>query len=138
MEDFGLAKQNRTKIDSLTKDWKSKAQVLKDSLDAYMSTMGATFNTASAKDQQHMRAEIERRNQELAQFMKASQKITVDKEKELLEPTFKKINTFLKDYSEKEGYDVILGSTAGGNILSGRPRLDLTDRVIAELNKKYP
>lgn len=135
---FKEARKNQAEIDSLNKDWQSKAKVLKDSLDGYMKEIGTTFNKASLQSQQDMRKELERRNVTLDQYVKASQKRVLEREKELLEPTLKKINAALQEFARKEHYDLIFGSTNSGNILAGGLRLDLTDQVIRELNAKYP
>jgi Skp family chaperone for outer membrane proteins len=135
---FKEAQRNRAQIDSLNKDWQAKAQVLKDTMDIHMAAMGKTYNTASAQSQLDMRKDLERRNQEMAQFVKASQTKVLEKEKALLEPSLKKVNVLLQDLATQEGYDLIFGSTNTGNILAGGRRLDLTDRVIDMLNKKHP
>ncbi len=135
---FGESRKNRAEIDSLNKDWQAKAKTLKDSLDGFMNVMGQTFNKASVQRQQEMRAEIEKRNQDLAQYIKASQKRVLEREKTLLEPTLKKINAFLQEFAERKKFDLIFGSTNNANILAGGHRLDLTDQVIRELNGKYP
>lgn len=121
----------------MSQDWRAKAKVLNDSLVVYMSTMSGGFQKATPPEKDKMRAEMERRNQELAQFVKASQEKTTAREKELMGPALKKLNAFLKEYAGRKHCDVILGSTQGGNILARGPRLDLTDRILLELNKQY-
>jgi Skp family chaperone for outer membrane proteins len=138
MSQFNETKRSRTAIDSLNKDWQGKAKALKDSLDGFMTRMGSTYNRSSTKEQGTMKSELERRNQELAQYVKASQDRIGKKEKELMEPAIKKINAFLQELAAREKYDLIFGSTGTGNILAAGTRKDLTGAVITELNRKYP
>ena len=57
------------------------------------------------------------------------------KQAELLQPVLDKINSVIKDFGDKEGYDLIL-DTASGNILHVSKNVDdLTERVLEELNK---
>ncbi|MDD4609385.1 MAG: OmpH family outer membrane protein [Bacteroidaceae bacterium] len=47
------------------------------------------------------------------------------------------IRTFLKEYSQKKGYDFILSNSGLDNILYGNKALNITDQVVKELNKRY-
>ncbi len=58
------------------------------------------------------------------------------KQQELLAPLVKKINEAVKKIAEKEGYTMIL-DVAERSIVYAEPGLDITDEVIAELNKEY-
>ncbi|MCH7761247.1 OmpH family outer membrane protein [candidate division TA06 bacterium] len=57
------------------------------------------------------------------------------REKELTQPLLEKINRILVQISEEEGYVLIFDLTEGG-IVYGRPGLDLTERVLEELNQE--
>ncbi|MBN2012347.1 OmpH family outer membrane protein [candidate division KSB1 bacterium] len=57
------------------------------------------------------------------------------KEKEFMEPVLEKINAAIKKVGDAEGYDYIF-DTASGNILYASDKMpDLTDKVLAELEK---
>jgi outer membrane protein len=56
------------------------------------------------------------------------------KEYELSKPLIEKINTVIKLIALKENYTYILDSTAG-SVLYADEKYDLTDKVLAELNK---
>ena len=56
--------------------------------------------------------------------------------KQLLKPIVEKISNVLKTIAEAESYDLIL-DVADGNIMYAVPSLDLTQRVIDELNKEF-
>lgn len=51
---------------------------------------------------------------------------------ELTKPLLEKINTALEKVALEEGYDLIL-DTVNGNVAYGRKELDITDRVLEEL-----
>lgn len=54
--------------------------------------------------------------------------------KELIEPLTKKINDIIKNISEKEKYSLVL-DVSMGTVLYAAPSMDITDQVLAELNK---
>lgn len=48
------------------------------------------------------------------------------------------IKNFTKAYAEEKGYDFILCKSSGiDNVLYGAPQYDITDEVVAALNKRY-
>jgi outer membrane protein len=55
--------------------------------------------------------------------------------KELTQPIVEKINAVIAQIAEAEGYTLILDA-AQGNIVFAKKALDLTDRVMAELEKQ--
>ena len=56
---------------------------------------------------------------------------------ELLQGALNQINEFVAQYAEANSYDVVLGTTAGGNVLYGAEYVDITDEVIEGLNASY-
>ncbi len=68
-------------------------------------------------------------NQVMGQDGEAEQK-----ERELSKPLIEKINTVIKLIALKGNYTYVLDSTAG-SVLYADEKYDLTDRVLAELNK---
>jgi len=54
--------------------------------------------------------------------------------KELIEPLTKKINDVIKKISENEKYSLVL-DVSMGTVLYALPSMDITDQVLAELNK---
>ncbi len=45
-----------------------------------------------------------------------------------------KVKNFIEDYGKKNGYTYIYGDTETSNILYGKEELNLTDKILAELN----
>ena len=45
-----------------------------------------------------------------------------------------KVKDFIESYGEKNGYTYIYGDTETSNILYGKKELDLTDKILKELN----
>jgi outer membrane protein len=52
-------------------------------------------------------------------------------------PVFDSINSFIKNYSDKNGYDYVLGNLGNGNIMYGDHTHDLSLKVIDALNLAY-
>jgi len=55
---------------------------------------------------------------------------------ELLQPIIQKIDTAIKAVGTNDDYDFIFDSVQG-NLLHAKPKYDLTDQVLKELDKEY-
>jgi outer membrane protein len=58
------------------------------------------------------------------------------REKELTKPLLERINLILDRISEEEGFQIIFDLAEAG-IIYGRPALDLTQRILEELNQEF-
>lgn len=50
---------------------------------------------------------------------------------------YETLQDFLKQYSEREGYDFILGYNTVGDVMYAAPRFNITELVIDSLNTRY-
>ena len=52
------------------------------------------------------------------------------KESEMLQPVYEKINAAVQDYGARHGYYIIMGATSSGNVVYGSPQADITEDLI--------
>ncbi len=67
---------------------------------------------------------------------------TIDEDKEKLVEQYeghiwRQLNQFIRDYSEKENYDYLLGSSGEGTIMGGKASFDLTEEIIVYVNRRF-
>lgn len=48
-----------------------------------------------------------------------------------------RLNEYIKAFAEENGYDYVLGSSGQGNIMYAKETLNVTDKLIEYINKKY-
>ena len=60
-----------------------------------------------------------------------------EQDQKLTEGVLNQVNVFVEDYAKKKGYDLVLGTTASGNILFAKNYMDITNEVLEALNKDY-
>jgi outer membrane protein len=68
---------------------------------------------------------------------KLSQELMQEQQKMNL-AIFDSINNFLSEYNKDKKFDIIFGTTAGGTILQGDERYNITREVIDLLNQRMP
>ena len=53
------------------------------------------------------------------------------------EKIWKRINIYLKDFSQKNKLDIVIGVNKNGSVFYGKPDLDKTSEILAYINKRY-
>lgn len=84
-----------------------------------------TYNQLSLENQQ---LQNEQRTK-VGQLQVESQKV--------IDSLIKKVKAKVKDYGKANGYGYIYGANDAGSVLYGKDELDLTSKVLEELNKEY-
>ncbi|MCD6505862.1 OmpH family outer membrane protein [Candidatus Poribacteria bacterium] len=86
------------------------------------------------KKEQEMLQQIERKKEEIRQFIQAGQQQLDKKRQELTEPIIKEIDQVVQQIGKEEGFDLIVDKIA---TLYVNPQFDITEKVIQILNQKY-
>jgi outer membrane protein len=137
LSEFSEAVKAKRQFEEAQKGWDGNLAKLNDSLTAGMDRMKRGYDQANAKTKDSLRADLQRRNEDLQRYANAVKKMSQDKEKELMDPVIKKMNGFLAQWGKGHGYDLILGTVAGGSILQANPQFNLTDRILQDMNSEY-
>lgn len=96
-------------------------------------------NTLNYSAEQKIQVENRLRQQE-QQLMAYKQTIadkTKEEDEKLTKGVLNQINSFVEAYGEKNGYDLIIGTTNSGNLLYGKITYDKTNEILEQLNKNY-
>lgn len=62
---------------------------------------------------------------------------TAREQNELNKQLFDKLTVFLKKYSAEKGFDIVLSTQLGGNVLFSVDGFDITGEVVERLNEEY-
>ena len=92
----------------------------------------------TTKNREKREIELRTKQQQLQreQQMKM-QEMQVGSQKEI-DSVIQIVKDFIKDYGKKNGYTYIYGDTEVSNLLYAKEELDLTDKVLTELNGEAP
>jgi outer membrane protein len=137
MSEFSEAVKAKAQFQEQQKEWDKNLKILNDSLLASMNRMKIQYDGASKAGKDSIRKNFETRNDDYQKYVEAVRKMSQDKERELMDPVIKKINSFLELWGREKGYSLILGTMQGGNILQGDPRYNLTMDILKDLNAHY-
>jgi outer membrane protein len=120
-------KQNgwKSNIDSLTND-------VQDAIKKYEKTLAL----GSDKEKQMAKELIGGKQKGLYDYQTAIRQNSTQEEQKLTQNVLSTVNAFLLRYGKKHGYKMVL-IAANGNIGYADESLDITDKIVEELNNEY-
>jgi outer membrane protein len=91
----------------------------------------------SKKKQQEKYQELGQKQQSLQQQFQYEQQIMQQEFNVEMDSIISKVNTFVEDYGEKNGYTFILGKNGAGSVLYGSEAKDITEAVTKAINADF-
>ncbi len=89
---------------------------------------------ANDKDKEKLQTQIDEQMKDLQEFDRAAQTDLRKQRDDLLKDILKEIEKVIRDYSQKEGYTIVLNDRV---LLYADQQLDITEPLIKILNEKY-
>jgi outer membrane protein len=119
-------------------EWRKQAQAMKDEIEKLTKEIDNQALMLSDEAKEKKRQEIDQKNRDYEQFVTeiwGTDGKAARRELELTKPLVSKIDKILEDLGNKEGFDLII-DIEESSIVFSKEGLDLTDRVLEELNKE--
>jgi len=130
------------KIDELNSQWEKEGlemqkqlEELRDQFDSQSLLLSESKKAEKAQEIQSLYVKIQQFQQEK---WAPGQGQIYRKQEELMAPVLEKINTVIKKIGDDEKYDYIFDTVAGNILYASEEQQDLTDKVLAELEKAAP
>ena len=117
--------------------WKADAAVKEQEIAKLQEELRAQSLMLSEEKQKEKKLEIDRKLEEYQRFVAETfgeEGMAAKRNRELTQPIVERINKILENLSETDGYSLVF-DVANANIVYAKKDLDLTDRVLEELNK---
>ncbi|PVX49904.1 periplasmic chaperone for outer membrane proteins Skp [Balneicella halophila] len=140
MEKYQFAKdlneEFTKKQENMTADLNVKARKFEDMVKSFqyrLQNNGFASRTRAENEQK----QIEKKRQELMELDQTLKNELSEEYQAIITRLQDTISKELELFNEKAGYDLILRTTKGGNVLYGKPELDITEEFVNQLNKGY-
>ena len=135
---FSEANKVNKEIEAEKKQYEENLKVLEDSVKANMDLMSKEFDSATPKKKNELREKLREWNTKMNRYQKAGAEEVANKHQQKMEVIIKKMNAYITEYGREHKYDLILGTTTGGNILyANQDKIDITDKIVKGLNERY-
>lgn len=129
----------KEQLNKLLAEWEKEAQEKKLGIDTLKNELKNQELMLSEETKRKKRKEIEQKETEYEQFIKeiwGEDGKSKKKHEEILKPVIEEISNALEKIGEEEGYTIIF-DISEGNIVFVKTGLDLTDRILYEINKEF-
>lgn len=117
--------------------WQANIDTLKQDFDGNVEWLRANHKQLSDAEVGEKKEFLRKQQEDIIQYTEQMQIKAEEEETELLQGVLNQVNAFAEEYGEREGYDLIFGTTLSGSILYGNDVNDITDELLSELNKQY-
>lgn len=135
--EYGETQEAETLYKKEVDAWKAQAAQMEQEIVKLQDEIKAQSLMLSEEKQKEKRLELDTKMQEYQKFMQdtfGDDGLAARRNKELTQPIIEKINRILEQMGQDEGYTLIFDA-ANANIVYADKALDLTERVLEELNK---
>lgn len=120
---------NRTELNIKVKNFDREAAEFRNKVE------NNGFMTRERAEQAQMDLMIKQQN-----LQKLRQEMTENAQREQMEinrKLYDAITNFLTEYNKAKGFQLILSTTLGGNVLFAQEGFDITNEVVSQLNEQY-
>lgn len=97
----------------------------------------ANASSMSRQKQEEKYNELALENQQLQNEQRTKVGQLQAESQKVIDSIIKKVKTKVKTYGQENGYGYIYGANDAGSVLYGKDELNLTQKVLSELNKDY-
>ncbi|MDP1744606.1 MAG: OmpH family outer membrane protein [Bacteroidota bacterium] len=117
--------------------WQANVDTLRIELERNFNTYTNESTKLSVKEKSEKESLLSQQQQNYNQYAQAIKAKSKTEEQKMTEGVLNQVNSFIEEYSKKQGYDVVIGTTTSGNLLYAKQYMDITEDVLKALNENY-
>jgi outer membrane protein len=137
VEDYRGMKEARIIYQKKAEGWENNFDTLKTDYERTLKKYNEDLTKLNKEDRKIREEYLRRLETNLREYSISLQNKAKEEDGKLTQGVLNQINSFVEEYGEKHGYNVVFGTTGNGNILYGKDSDDITETVIKELNDSY-
>lgn len=130
----GMA-QAREEYKKKTTVWQANIDTLASEVARQISEYQKSISKSTAKERQLAQELIQTKQQQLDEYRNALNIKAQQEEEQMTRTVLVSVNSFIKEYGQRNGYTLILSATEYGNIAYASDWLNITDDILSGLNK---
>lgn len=118
-------------------NWQASLDTLSSGLNTLMQNYEQKAASMPVNEVKDLENSINLQHNKLENYQLTVEEKALKAEENYMQGIMNQINSYVKRYAEKNGYDIILGTTQYGSLMYGKDGLDITDQILEGLNKEY-
>ena len=139
LAEYKGTKDLEAQYNKVINEWQKKADKMKKEILDMQSELQSQSLLLSEDAKMRKMEELQTKQQEYEQFLQdiwGANGKAKQKNEEIMKPLIEKINAILQNIGKDENYTIIF-DIAGGSVVYTQDGLDLTEKVLNELNKEF-
>jgi outer membrane protein len=120
-----------------TEEIKANVDTLQLDFQKAVSQYNLDYPKLSKAEREQRETLLAMQQENLQKYAQGAQQKIKEKDEEITQGVLNQVNSFVEEYGKKQGYDIVLGTTASGNILFATEGMDITSEVLAAINEHY-
>lgn len=133
---LGMQEAQRTFREKSEK-WKANMDTLQNDYRRSLSRYTAQAGALPGKEREEQESYLRQQQENLMNYSRAVNDNARQEDDKITQAVLNQINSFVEEYGKEHGYDIILGTTNSGSLLYGKETIDITEEVLAALNRNY-
>jgi outer membrane protein len=137
VDEYKGMKEAQASFKQKTEGWQSNLDTLEmdyqRSLREY-NTVHSKLNPAERKEREE---QLQKQQMNIRQYVQTLEQKAKEEDSKLTGGVLNQINSFVEEYGNQHGYDMIFGVTVTGNVMQADESLDLTEEISKKLNADY-
>jgi outer membrane protein len=117
--------------------WKANVDTLASEVQQQIFKYEKESPKMTAKERSLSQELLRTKQSQLTQYQQAMNAQAQQEDSKMTSDVLTQVNAYLKKYGEQKGYTIILAATEYGNLAYADNALDITEEVLAGLNKEY-
>lgn len=117
--------------------WKANVDTLMNDVQNQIKKYERAAGSMSASERQMAQELIRTKQKQLNDYQQALQQTAGEEDARLTQKVVSQVNSFLERYGKKHSYKIILVANQTGNIAYASEGMDITEKVVEELNNEY-
>lgn len=130
-------KEAMARFNNQKQQWQSNVDTLRFDFQRALNNYNHEYAKLSVSQRQQQEELLSKQDRQLQSYASAIEEKIKKADDEMMQEVLDQVNIYIEEYSKKHGYDLILGTTAAGNVLYGQPESDITEDILKGLNEKY-
>lgn len=137
VENYSGTKEAYQVLQKKVVKWQANLDSLRSTYQEVINRYNENKNNIDEKSLVSLEQELVFKKQNLENYQGVVQQKQLEEDKKLTEGVYAQIDSYLKAYAKKKGYDLVIGANAEGTVLYGSDAFDITDEILNIINREY-
>lgn len=117
--------------------WEANIDTLRSEMNRSVQAYQTDLNKMTEKEKALNEELLETKRKQLIDYSKNVEQKAKEEDAALTKEVYEKINLYLQEYGQENGYKIIFAANETGNIVYGKDAIDLTEEILEGMNLEY-